>query len=77
MLHADWQFLVGLAEWKGGHEQTMLRLGYAETSAQHLQLGQVEAVALGLLAGDNRPLQHVDWTDPCSFMPVLHWPTCR
>lgn len=49
----------------------MRQLGYAETSAQHVQFEQFEALMVGIGTEVSSSLASVDWRDPHSYMPVL------
>jgi hypothetical protein len=49
----------------------MRSLGYAETSAQHVQFEQLDSLLLGMEQDISQQLPTVDWSDPHSYMPVL------
>lgn len=79
-LHKQWMMCVqhgnpcragSLKRWKTGYGQRMRALGYAETSAQHVQFEQLDALLLGMEQDISQQLPTLDWSDPRSYMPVL------
>ena len=60
-----------LTRWKAGYCQRMRALGYAETSAQHVQFEQLDTLLLGMEQDISQQLPTLDWSDPHSYMPVL------
>ena len=60
-----------LTRWKGGYAQRMRALGYAETSAQHVEFEQLDALLLGMEQDISQQLPTIDWSDAHSYMAVL------
>jgi hypothetical protein len=60
-----------ISDWESGYEQTLWALGYAETSAHHVQFSQIDSLLLSMERDISTQLPSVDWSEPLSYMPVL------